>query len=124
MKKHYVLILFMILTLVGCNNKSISLTGESDSWSGKYTANISGDKENGKFIFGYKNATDKELKNLEITINDGEQVRKEGNYKGAIIEIPSKCSGCAVTNETLPIKIEIKWDDKEETFHLKQTPSK
>ncbi|MGE7823708.1 hypothetical protein [Paenibacillus sp. NPDC093718] len=119
MKKQYVLILIMILTLVGCNDKSISLTGESDSWSGEYTANINGDKESGKFIFGYKNATGKELKNLEITINDGKRVRKEGDYKGAIIEMPSSCSGCAVTNESIPIKVEIKWDDKEETFHLK-----
>ncbi|MGG4108891.1 hypothetical protein AAXB25_33900 [Paenibacillus lautus] len=69
MKKQYVLILIMILTLVECNVKSISLTGESDSWSGEYTANINGDKESGKCIFGYKNATGKELKNLEITIN-------------------------------------------------------
>ncbi|MFE0555174.1 hypothetical protein ACFW1P_04460 [Paenibacillus sp. NPDC058910] len=44
MKKQYVLILIMILTLVGCNIKSISLTGESASWSGEYTANITGDK--------------------------------------------------------------------------------
>lgn len=89
------------------------LTGESDSWSGEYTANINGDKESGKFIFGYKNATGKELKNSEITINEGKRVRKEGNYKGAIIEMPSSCSGCAVTN------VEIKRNDKEETFHLK-----
>lgn len=27
--------------------------------------------------------------------------------------MPSSCSGCAVMNE------EIKWNDKEETFHLK-----
>ncbi|MEJ9218701.1 hypothetical protein P4H46_10985 [Paenibacillus glucanolyticus] len=119
MKKHYVLVLLMILTLVGCNTKSISLTGESDSWSGEYTANINRDKENGKFIFGYKNATGKELKNLEITINDGKRVLKEENYKGAIIEMPSSCSGCAVTNETLPIKVKIKWDEKEDTFDLK-----
>lgn len=119
MKKQYVLILIMILTLVGCNNKTISLTGESDSWSGEYTANINGDKESGNFIFGYKNATGKELNNLEITINDGERVLKEGNHRGALIEMPSSCSGCAVTNETMPIKVEIKWDDKEETFHLK-----
>jgi uncharacterized lipoprotein NlpE involved in copper resistance len=123
MKKHFVLLFLMIFILVGCNNKSISLIGVSDSWSGKYTANISGNKENGKYIFSYKNATGtgKELKNLEITINDGEQVRKESNHKGAIIEMPTGCSGCAVTNETLPIKVKINWDDKEETFHLKQT---
>jgi len=117
MKKVWILLL--ILTLVGCNHKSISLTGESVSWSGEYTANINGDKESGTFIFSPKDATDKELKNLEITINDGKRVRKDENYNGAIIKMPSSCSGCAVTDETLPIKVEIKWDDKEETFHLR-----
>lgn len=112
-------ILLLILTLVGCNSKSISLTGESVSWSGEYTANIHGDSQSGKFIFRYKDAKGKELKNLEITINDGKRVRKEENYNGAIIEMPTSCSGCSVTNESSPIKVEIKWDDKEETFHLK-----
>lgn len=117
--KNVWILLLLILVLVGCNSKSISLTGESVSWSGEYTANINGDKESGSFIFRYKDAKGKELKNLEITINDGKRVLKEEKYNGEIIEMPASCSGCAVTNESLPIKVEIKWGDKEETFHLK-----
>lgn len=33
--------------------------------------------------------------------------------------MPSSCSVCAVTKEILPIKVKIKWDEKEETLHLK-----
>ncbi|RAP75587.1 hypothetical protein DL346_17240 [Paenibacillus montanisoli] len=96
----------------------MSLIGESDSWSGEYTANISAHREDGKYVFSYKNETDEELKNIEITINE-KLVRKESDYKGKIIEISTGCAGCAVTDDTLPIKVKMNWDDKEETFYLK-----
>ncbi|REE78561.1 hypothetical protein A8990_12635 [Paenibacillus taihuensis] len=61
-----VIVLFMVLVLVGCSDKSISLIGEGVSWKGEYTANITeGDRENGKYTFSYKYETDNGLKNLE-----------------------------------------------------------
>lgn len=120
MKKIYVLLFSVIIILVGCNTKSILLVGESQSWRGEYTANISGDSENGKYVISYKEATSSTPQNLEVTINDDKQILKDGNDKGTIIEIPTSCSSCVVSNENLPIKVKINWNDKEETFNLKR----
>lgn len=122
MKKRLLFLIPFICMIVGCSDKYLSFSGESDNWKGEYSANISdnGTRENGKYVFGYKNATsDTSFRNLEIVINDGEAVRKEDFLKGATIVISSSCSGCAVTQEDNPIKVSIKWDDeKEETFKL------
>jgi major membrane immunogen (membrane-anchored lipoprotein) len=121
MKKPFLFVILFVSILVGCGNKHIFLSGESENWKGEYSANIDGNTENGNYLFGYKNGEkDTKFKNLEIIINDGKTVRKEDNHKGATITIPSSCSGCAVTREDEPIKVTIKWDDKnEETFYLK-----
>ena len=114
--------LFLILlVLVGCSNEYILLSGESENWKGEYSANIDGNSEDGNYTFGYKNGENEpEFKNLKIIINDGETDRREDNHKGATVRIPSSCSGCSVTKEDVPIKVTIKWDDKnEETFYLK-----
>jgi hypothetical protein len=61
-----------------------------------------------------------EFKNLEVTINDGETIRREENHTGATVRIPTSCSGCLVTDKNEPIKVTIKWNTrKEETFLLK-----
>ncbi|GGA04067.1 hypothetical protein GCM10008018_57510 [Paenibacillus marchantiophytorum] len=96
------------------------LVGESQSWRVEYTANISGDNENGKYFISYKDATGSTPQNLEVTINDDKQVLKDGNHKGTIIEIPTSCSSCVVSNENLPIKVKINWNNKEESFNLKR----
>lgn len=122
MKKRLLLWVPFILLIVGCNDKTISFSGESDNWKGEYSANISDNetREDGKYIFGYKKATsDTTFKNLEIVINDGETKWNENNYKGTTISISSSCTGCAVTQEDQPIDVTIKWDEgEEESFKL------
>jgi major membrane immunogen (membrane-anchored lipoprotein) len=123
MKKTFLFVIILVSILVGCNSKHIFLSGESESWKGEYSAYINGNREDGNYLFGYKNGEkDTKFKNLEIIINvnDGETVLKEDNHEGATVRIPTSCSGCAVTREDEPIKVTIKWDDKnEETFYLK-----
>ncbi|QPA30453.1 hypothetical protein [Thermaerobacillus caldiproteolyticus] len=123
MKEPFLFVILLVSILVGCSDKHIFLSGESENWKGEYSANISGNREDGNYLFGYKNGEkDTKFKNLEIVINDGngETVRKEDIHKGATIRISSSCSGCAVTREDEPIKVTIKWDDKnEETFYVK-----
>jgi hypothetical protein len=115
--------LLIILILSGCSEeRSISLKGESDHWSGNYTAEINGDTERGNYTFGYRNGkkSNREFKNVEIIVNDGELNFNQSSYKGAIITIPSSCSGCSLTDKNKPIKASIKWDNKKtETFYLK-----
>ncbi|RST76173.1 hypothetical protein D4T97_005160 [Siminovitchia acidinfaciens] len=122
MKKRLLFLVPFILLSVACNQKTISFSGESDYWKGEYSANISdkGTREDGKYIFGYKNATsDTSFDWVEIEINDGETGRKEENFKGATIIIPRSCSGCSVTREDTAIKVRIKWDgEMEESFVL------
>jgi major membrane immunogen (membrane-anchored lipoprotein) len=121
MGKPVLFMIFLALLLMGCSNKTIIFSGESDNWKGNYTANIDGTREDGEFVFGYKNATNNtEFKNLEVIINDGETIRKEGNHRGATVRIPTSCSGCLVTDKNEPIKVTVKWNtQKEETFLLK-----
>ncbi|MED1792858.1 hypothetical protein P4V54_09255 [Brevibacillus nitrificans] len=120
MKKPFLFVILFISILVGCGNDYIFLSGESENWKGEYSANIDGNKENGNYLFGYKNGNNAtEFKNLEIVINDGETVQKEDKHKGTTIRISTSCSGCSVTNKDEPIKVTIKWDDKnEDTFYL------
>ena len=122
MKKRLLLLVPLIFFIVGCNDKHLSFSGESENWKGEYSANISDNetKEDGKYIFGYKKVTsDTSFKNLEITINDGETKWNESDYKAATISISSSCSGCSTPQEDQPIDVTIKWDDgKEESFKL------
>ncbi|MDQ0859657.1 lipoprotein [Bacillus sp. V2I10] len=45
----------LLLILTGCSNEFINLTGESKSWTGKYSANIDGNDEDGSYEFHFKN---------------------------------------------------------------------
>jgi major membrane immunogen (membrane-anchored lipoprotein) len=121
MKKTFLFVILLVSILAGCSDKYIFLSGESKNWRGEYSANIDGNREDGNYLFGYKNGEkDTKFKNLEIVINDGETVLKEEMHKGATVSIPTSCSGCAVTREDVPIKVTIKWDGKnKETFYLK-----
>ena len=122
MKKRLLFLFSSILLIVGCNDETLSFSGESDNWKGEYTANISDNetREDGKYVFGYKNATkDISFKNLEIVINGGETKWNENNYNAATVSISSSCTGCAVPQEDQPVDVTIKWDDgKEESFKL------
>lgn len=126
MKRLLFLIPFILL-IIGCNEtslsngKSLSFSGESDNWKGEYSAIISenGTREDGDFVFTYKNGSSKtSFKNIEIVINDGETKIKENGTKGSTIRLGLSSSGGAVTEEDLPIKVTIKWDDKQESFEL------
>jgi major membrane immunogen (membrane-anchored lipoprotein) len=121
MSKPILFMIILVLSLVGCSSKTIIFSGESGHWKGNYTANIDGTREDGEFIIGYKNATNNTVfKNLVVIINDGETIRKEEHHSGATVRIPSSCSGCLVTDKNEPIKVTIKWNNKnEETFYLK-----
>ncbi|MBA2871344.1 putative lipoprotein NlpE involved in copper resistance [Anoxybacillus calidus] len=55
MKKPFLFVILLVLILVGCNNKHIFLSGEGENWKGEYSANINGNREDGNYIFGYKN---------------------------------------------------------------------
>ena len=93
-------------------------SGESDSWKGEYSANLSSTKEQAEYIFTYKQA-EKEtaFKNLAVIINDGQTIRREDSFKGATVKISTASSGGGLTQESDPIKVTIKWDDgKEESF--------
>ena len=126
MKRLLFLIPFILL-IIGCNEtslsngKSLSFSGESDNWKGEYSAIISENRtrEDGDFVFSYKNGSSKtSFKNIEIVINDGETKIKENGTKGSTIRLGLSSSGGAVTEEDLPIKVTIKWDDKQESFEL------
>ncbi|WP_026677904.1 hypothetical protein [Fictibacillus gelatini] len=116
------LLLFLILlVLAGCNEKYIFLSGDGDHWKGEYSANIEGDREDGKYTFRFKHGgSDTRFRKLNIVINNGETVLKKSDYKGATVKIPSSCSGCSVTDDEKSIEVTIKWGDhNEETFYLK-----
>ena len=121
MKKPFLFVFLLVSILVGCGSEYVILSGESDDWKGEYSANIDGNSKNGNYLFSFKNGNnDTEFKNLEIIINDGETSQKENNHKGATVRISTSCSGCSVTKKDEPIKVLIKWDDKNEvTFYLK-----
>ncbi|OIK15573.1 hypothetical protein BIV60_08465 [Bacillus sp. MUM 116] len=123
MKKTPLFMLLLILILAACS-KQISLSGESKHWEGRYIANIDGNREDGNFIFGYKNANKQtEFKNLNVEIKNGlgKTVKNEEQHKGATKTINRSCSGCAVTDETQTLKVTIKWNEKyEETFDMKK----
>jgi len=127
MMKRLLFLIPFILLIIGCNEtslsngKSLSFSGESDNWKGEYSAIISenGTREDGDFVFTYKNGSSKtSFKNIEIVINDGETKIKENGTKGSTIRLGLSSSGGAVTEEDLPIKVTIKWDDKQESFEL------
>ncbi|MDQ6597275.1 hypothetical protein E2K98_07500 [Bacillus salipaludis] len=122
MKKLFVLLI--IFCLAACSNQSVFLSGSSKHWEGQYSANIEGNREDGTFIFGYKNANkNTNFKNLQVIIENssGKSERKEEDHKGATIRISHACSGCAVIDASEPMKVTIKWNDKnEEIFYLKK----
>jgi major membrane immunogen (membrane-anchored lipoprotein) len=121
MSKPILFMIILVLSLVGCSNKTIIFSGESVNWKANYTANIDGAREDGEFIIGYKNATNNTtFKNLVVIVNDGETIRKEGHHRGATVRIPTSCSGCLVTDKNEPIKVTVKWNsENKETFFLK-----
>ncbi|WP_199427071.1 hypothetical protein [Thermaerobacillus caldiproteolyticus] len=97
MKKPFLFVIFLV-SILGCSNEFIFLSEESENWKGEYSANIDGNREDGNYIFGYKNGEkDTKFKNLEIIINDGETVLKADNHEGATVRISSSCSGCGVS---------------------------
>lgn len=97
-------------------------SGESESWDGKYNANIDGSSEVGEYVFGYKDAKkDMVIENLKIIIKNGlgETSLNESKYKGATIKIPSSCGGCAVTDTKTSIQVTIEWgEESKETFSM------
>ncbi|GAB6256793.1 hypothetical protein [Peribacillus sp. N1] len=124
MKKTLIIIIFLLSVLVGCSNgdKYMNLSGESDHWKGEYVATATEDSENGTYTFKYKDvASDVFFKTMEISINDGETKQNETNHEGPTIEISTACSGCSVTNESIPINVTIKWDGNTEVFTLEQS---
>ena len=125
MKKRLLMLMPFIFLIVGCNDKHLSFSGESENWKGEYSANVSDNetREDGKYIFGYKKATnDTSFKNLEIIINDGETEWSESDYKAATISITSSCSGCSTRQKDDSIDVTIKWDDgKVESFKLESS---
>ncbi|MGG1399666.1 hypothetical protein ABE288_17900 [Bacillus salipaludis] len=122
MKRLFVLLI--ILCLSACSNQSVFLSGKSKHWEGQYSANIDGNREDGTFIFGYKNANkNTKFKNLQVRIENSTRgsERKEEVHKGATIRISHSCSGCAVTDENEPIKVTIIWNNiNKEIFYLKK----
>lgn len=70
MKKTFLFVIFLVSILVGCSNQYILLSGESKHWTGKYSANIDGNNENGSYEFHFKNGRSKtNFKTIEIVIN-------------------------------------------------------
>lgn len=120
MRRIILLTIIIVLILAGCGMKIIRFSGESDNWKGEYTANVDDTSEDGQYIFSFKNVQkEPSFTNLEITINDGQIRQKEDRHQGATVNIPTSCSGCAVTPKNRPIKVNVKWENEnEETFFL------
>ena len=121
MKKQLLLLISFIFLMAGCNDNTITFSGESDNWEGEYSAILSDNesRKDGEYLFGYKNAKkDTAFKNLKIVINDGETELYETDFKVATVVINDSCSGCAFKSEDEPINVTIKWDGKEESFLL------
>jgi hypothetical protein len=121
MKKSFAFIILFVLILVGCSNTYIHFSGESKNWTGKYSANIVGNNEDGSYEFHFKNGgSGTKFRTVEININNGITSKREDNVKGVTITIPSSCKGCSVTTENKSIKVTIKWNsENEESFYLK-----
>ncbi|MEM5015548.1 hypothetical protein WKH31_04565 [Metabacillus indicus] len=108
--------------LSGCTNQFITFSGESKSWTGKYTATIDGNEEHGSYEFHFKDGNEStQFKVLEINVNNGRTTKSEENLKGATITLSSNCRGCSVTEKGEEQKVTIKWDDEnEETFYMQE----
>ena len=121
MKKIFIAVLFLGV-LSGYSNQFINLSGESKSWTGKYTATSDGNDEHGSYEFHFKDGNDStQFKVLDININDGKTTQSEKNIKSATINLSSNCRGCFVTRKGEKQKVTIKWDDKKkETFYLQE----
>ncbi|WP_203287933.1 hypothetical protein [Metabacillus sp. cB07] len=121
MRNLFIAVLFLGV-LSGCTNQFITFSGESKSWTGKYTATIDGNEEHGSYEFHFKDGNEStQFKLLEINVNNGRTTKSEENLKGATITLSSNCRGCSVTGKGEKQKVTIKWDDKkEETFYLQE----
>ncbi|MDX8291037.1 hypothetical protein SLL00_14585 [Metabacillus indicus] len=121
MRKLFIAVLFLGV-LSGCTNQFITFSGESKSWTGKYTATIDGNEEQGSYEFHFKDGNEStQFKVLEINVNNGRTTKSEENLKGATITLSSNCRGCSVTEKGEEQKVTIKWDDEnEETFYMQE----
>ncbi|MEK3808073.1 hypothetical protein MHB63_16255 [Bacillus sp. FSL H8-0547] len=121
MKKLFIAVL-LLGVLSGCTNQFINFSGESKSWTGKYTATIDGNEEHGSYEFHFKDGNESTQFNaLDINICDGKTTQSEKNVKAATITLSSNCRGCSVTGKGEKQKVTIKWDDQnEETFYLQE----
>ncbi|PGS46523.1 hypothetical protein [Bacillus sp. AFS041924] len=123
MRKIYLLFSFTLLMLVGCSNDSLHFKGESTNWIGTYKSTIDGDKEDGAYIIKYKRENPEKIKVLNIVINGGE-IDFNGDGKALDqhkeISLPNRCTDCLTTRNDKKMKIDIKWDAKEETITLKK----
>lgn len=115
LKKLFFYLFIVTFVMAGCTNQTIMLSGESNSWEGEYIADNGPDSENGEFTFHYKK--EEELKDLKITINEGETVQTWAELDNRTVTISSQCSGC--TPETgEPISVEIQWGSPQQTEKL------
>lgn len=121
MRNLFIAVLFLGV-LSGCTNQFITFSGESKSWTGKYTTTIDGNEEQGSYEFHFKDGNEStQFKVLEINVNNGRTTKSEENVKGATMTLSSNCRGCSVTEKEEKQKVTIKWDDEnEETFYLQE----
>lgn len=126
MKTKKTLILFLLLIfvlLVGCERKTLTFKGESTNWIGTYKSTIDGDNEDGAYVVKYKGENPEKIKVLNIVINGGET---DFNGDGKALDqhkeisLPNRCTDCLTTRDDKKMKIDIKWDGKEETITLKK----
>lgn len=120
--KKIVIFLLLINILGGCSSKYMEFSGESESWEGKYSANLHDNDEDGSYTFFYKNGDGNTiLKNIEIKVGTGIKESKlfSEEHQGANFTMKSSCQNCSVTQENEKIEVTIKWDNQhEETFVL------
>ncbi|KOF11961.1 hypothetical protein AC739_00125 [Planococcus glaciei] len=103
------MLLLIGLLLSGCNpDNYMELRGESNSWTGKYSATTGNSNEDGKYSFSFKKGySSTNFKQLQIEIDDGEVRLDDSDHKGVYIEIPSSCREC-FSKEKESIKVAIK----------------
>ncbi|MCM3128072.1 hypothetical protein ACFQ3J_15700 [Paenibacillus provencensis] len=122
MKYMTIAAVILMLLLMGCTqSEEISFVGESDHWTGKYTAIIGESSEDGDFIFEYKLGGPQEVhfSNLEVYADDKKNIFKDEEYNSRRVTMSRSCSGCSVTRKEAELLVKIKWDGQEESFVLK-----
>ncbi|MBB6023404.1 hypothetical protein HNR77_004504 [Paenibacillus sp. JGP012] len=90
----------------------VLLTGESEHWTSQLDTTVTkGESEQGAYIISYNKDSWGNVRNFEISINNGQIIRQEIGLASASIQFPiMRTEGSKVSDED-DQTVEIKWTD-------------